>query len=330
MSFLKIRLVATAVALVLVSSVVAETASPSGTPAPGVTLVPRDVYVGDTAELTFEVTLTRSALAAGETLEINTDLLSPSRDVTVLSATVTARSGRAEVRVRFVPWVSGPLELPSLPVGEETVSPPSPVIASLIRDPATGLEGPRSPILVPGTSWILYGFLAGALAFLLLVAFCFSRFRRYAFSGPSSRNSARRKRAFLRDLSALSRRTGKLSQDVWYALFSASLRRYLGLYAFGNGRASLSCTGRELAEITERRRAEEIGEIADADETDAIPGAVAAEDASRAGDIVRALFEAADRVRFSGHECEDARARDVELARALCRVLEEDGPHAVP
>ncbi len=330
---------------------VAETATTGQVP--GGTLVPRDVYVGDAAVLTFEVTLTGKALGDGNSLEIDTGLLAPSRDVTVRQVTVTGRAGKAEVRILFVPWVSGPLRLPAIPVGKETVSPPAPVIASLLRDPATGLQDPRSPVLVPGTTWILYGFLACAIAFLLLASFLLSRLRRYAAADPSARNAARRKREFLRDLAALSRRTVKLSQVEWYALFSATLRRYVGLYALSNARTARALTGSELSAIAERRRAEAgAGEAlsgngaAPHDSGDAAHGAAVAEGAGdpgaggavrtdaldaarRAGGIVRALFDAADRVRFSGRDCADGRARDVELARELCRVLEEDDRHAL-
>ncbi len=298
----------------------AGTKAPAGTLVPGGTLVPRDVYVGDAAEFSFEVTLTEQALDVDETIEIDPDLLSPSRDVTVSRVTVTGRDGRAEVRIRFVPWVSGVLALPGIPVRKETVTPPSPVIATLVRDPATGLQDARSPLLVPGTSWILYGFLACAIALLLAASFVVSRIRRYAASDPATRNSARRRREFLRDLSALSRRTGKLAQVEWYALFSACLRRYLGLYAFSNARVSRALTGSELSEIVERRseRADEANKTDGKDE------------AKRAGAMVRALFDGADRVRFSGRECGDGRSRDVGLARELCRILEEDERHALP
>lgn len=275
--------------------------APSGSVAQSGVLVPRDVYVGDEAEFTFETVLPEGLLDSDSVVSVSPSGLNQDdpggSGVTVHSITVREKDGRAVVSIRFIPWVSGLVSLPSFRVGGHEIICPPVTIASLL-DPSgqTALQPPRFPMLVPGTTYLLYGIVLAVLASLIVVILVVQRVRQYLGPDTAMRRSARRVRLLFRKLAWLERKVGKLATPDWYALFSLALRRYLGLYAAGSESAFLAATWRELQDI--------LGD------GDAPPLPLAG------------LCESIDRVRFSGQPCNDRRKDDLEAARELCRVLE--------
>lgn len=264
-------------------------------------LVPRDVYVGDEAEFTFEVGIPNGLLEKDAVLSVTPAAISQdsagASEVTVLSVIIREKDGRALVAVRFIPWVSGIVRLPPVTAGGYEIECPPLAVASLL-DPAgrTALQPPRYPMLVPGTTYMLYGIILAVLVFLLAAILIARRVARYIGTGRAARTSSRRERLLLRRLAWLERRIERLPPAEWYARFSLELRRYLGLYSAGSETSLLSATGVELQESLGDAVAEPLR--------------------------LAELFEGIDRVRFSGQPCVERRKADLGAARELCRSLE--------
>lgn len=276
-------------------------------------LVPREVFVGDSAELSFTTGAFNAALEPGADVLVPLGDVAVSSDATIES--VTARRGESSttVVIRFVPWTPGLLRLPPFALKKIRVVPPPVRISSLAEKTGqTALDPPRSPLLVPGTTFVLYALCAAGIACLAFVAIAFARFRRYLTLNEGRIRSGRRTKVAMRELKYLERRIHRTEPAEWYALFSAALRRYLGTLLSGNPSCLLSSTSREIDEAFStafRPRATGAGN------SQALIDAALA----RSG----ALLSGIDSIRFSGRASADSRQADVAEARALVLALEE-------
>ncbi len=284
-------------ALALVSSpyVVAE----------GGVLIPREVYVGDTAEFSFKTTAFASAVKEGAALILPEGDFPVTPDLTIESIVIAKASGETDVTVRFVPWTAGIIKIPSIVVGKEIAVPPPMRISSIIEKTGhKSLEPPRSPLLVPGTTFIVYAIIALAIVAIAIIAFAGVRLKRALSGFALGRASARRAKSLKRQLSALARSARKKELVPWYADFSQALRRYLGEFSAGNPHALLPETAREIS-----ARVFDLSGIAPFCE------------AGLRGRL-EALLARIDEIRFSGASFEDARAADIDLARLISEGLE--------
>lgn len=221
---------------------------PSGNAsAPAGILVPREVYVGDTAEFSFETSAFGDSLPAGAVRILPRDELPVSADVTISDVTLRGHDGGATVVVRFVPWAAGIVQLPPFTTLNVRIAPPAVRIASAVE--LTGkksLQPLRSPLLVPGTSWILYGMAAGVLSLLVLSGIV-AHWARSAFGSGSRMRAARaRLRVLRRDLRELEKLARKTPDASWYASLAVSFRRYAGSFCSMDRESLSSATGTEL------------------------------------------------------------------------------------
>jgi hypothetical protein len=276
-------------------------------------LVPRDVYVGDEAELSFDVSYSPLSLSGGQTISVNPSSLRETADATILACTVAERDGRAAITIRFIPWVSGTLSLPDVSFGKTVVSPPPVSVATLLDDSTAALSPPRSPLLIPGTTFMLYGAGAGILTLALALALFVSRVRARAALSPRARGRSRRVRRFQRELSLLSRRSSRLSSAEWYRRLSSALRDYLGDY-FGLGQTrERSCTGGDFSALCLSLR-----------------GVLSEGNVEEVRARVRALFSDADAARFGGMDLSPSFADDLTRARSLISLLEREADDDLP
>jgi hypothetical protein len=240
-------------------------------------LVPREVYVGDTAELSFESSAFASSLESGTLYSVPPGDIDESSDVSVKSVLVAQNGSTASVTVRFVPWVAGMLRLPSFHVGKITVAPPSVMIPSLLEKTGkTSLEPARSPLLVPGTTWMLYGTILAAIALIAGGVIAVAKLAAWFLRTPGKRLAGRRVALFLRELRALEKKKEKIPGELWLAGFSLTLRRYLGAFCAHDLDAFLSLTGSEISLV-----------FASSDAGDSSPN-------------VAVLLSSIDRIRFGG------------------------------
>ncbi|HNY21128.1 MAG TPA: hypothetical protein PKO22_03150 [Treponemataceae bacterium] len=273
--------------------------------AEGGVLIPREVYVGDTAEFSFKTTAFASAVKDGSAFVLPEEEFPVTPDLTIESVVIAKASGETNVTVRFVPWTAGIIKIPSIVIGKETAVPPPMRISSIIEK--TGhktLEPSRSPLLVPGTTFIVYAIIAIAIVAVAIIAFAGVRLKRALSGFALGRASARRVKALNRELSALSRSARKKGLVPWYADFSRVLRRYLGEFAEGNPQALFPATTREALSRA-------------LDGTGVAPFCA---EGLRAG--LEGLLSRVDEIRFSGARFDDARAADIEAARGISSGLE--------
>jgi hypothetical protein len=216
--------------------------------ADGGMLIPREVFIGDTAELSFTTGAFSAVLHDGTLFALPAEDLPKSDDVDVKSILVSQRGSTAAVTVRFVPWASGAVRLPSFKLKGVAVTPPVVRIGSLLEKTGkTTIEPPRSPLLVPGTTWMLYGLIAAILAAAVVGIIAAVKLARYFLLSPLRRQTGRRSAILLRDLKSLERKAGKIPVQSWYASFALSVRRYFGAYCDGDFGSLLSSTGTEIA-----------------------------------------------------------------------------------
>ena len=267
-------------------------------------LVPREVYVGDTAEFSFTTGAFNGTLEAGALVTVPDESISVSADATVSSILVRRDASFSTVTVSFIPWTTGLLRLPSFTLKKIRVIPPPVRIYSIVEKTGISeLEPPRSPLLVPGTTLILYALVAASAVALAAALVFVSRLRRYLECNQEKIQSGRRLRLAMRELKGLERLLRKVGYLEWYALFAAALRRYFG-NLLGEGPSSvLSLTASEIALLLRR--------------------SVAFADIHTLSGNVESLLAAIDGIRFSGREHEDSRVSDIAEARYLIELLEK-------
>ncbi len=141
-------------------------------------LLPKKVYIGDTAELrcTFnspDVNL--KALVSNGARKLTFDSLSLNEDYAIKDISLSpAGVDFYQLSITFVPWKTGDLFFPPLTIeGSEVTVLFQPVnIVSLIsadEKNATTLRDTAAPLLLPGTTYKLYGTLTVFIILLILV-----------------------------------------------------------------------------------------------------------------------------------------------------------------
>lgn len=211
-------------------------------------LFPREVFVGDSAELTFRCPALAPVLEEGLSLTVGSDAVPTSGDLDITSVSALKTGGVASVTVAFVPWVTGTVSFPPLAIQGVSVSPPSVRIASIAdKTGTTSLKPERSPLLVPGTTWLLYGLIAVSLAAIALAAFIAIRVRAFLFAAGDRMNVRNRTRILARSLKTLERAADSMDGARWYCAYARALRLYLGACFAGDFDAYLPLTGTEIS-----------------------------------------------------------------------------------
>jgi hypothetical protein len=274
-------------------------------------LVPREVFVGDTAELSFTTNALSEKLDSGSVLIVSPSDYPVSPALTIAHIEIREGDSSATVFVRFIPWKSGVVQIPPFSVKKISLAPPPVRISSLVEK--TGrktLERPRSPLLVPGTTYYLYGGILSALAFGTVCLFAGIRLKRLFSASKGRKNTGMRVRTAMKQLKQLERQIQKTQKDAWYARYAGIVRRYLGSFCADDADAFKSSTAGEIVETLRFRltRSEGTGS--------GLQGAPLHEK-------VQALLNRIDTTRFSGYAVLDPFSGDIQLARSLIDALEE-------
>ncbi len=142
-------------------------------------LMPKKVYIGDSAELrcTFNSPSPqlKQLTSKGTTLLpfiSQTEISENDYDIKSISLS-PAGVDFYQLTITFVPWKTGELTFPPMEIeGSDTVLEFQPLqIVSLISSEnadATSLHDTAAPLLLPGTAYKLYGTLAGIVVFLII------------------------------------------------------------------------------------------------------------------------------------------------------------------
>lgn len=290
-----------AASLALAALLVVPLVSP---PAEDARLFPREVFVGDEAELSFRCPSLDAVLDEGVPVRLGSSDVPSSDRLDVSSVTALKTGGVSSVTVSFVPWVTGDITFPKFAVRGVVVAPPTARVASILeRTGSSALESARSPLLVPGTTWLLYGIVAAALAAVAAASFLAVRLRAFLLAAGGRRNVRHRARLLARALRSLERKKGSADDAEWFSAYARSLRLYLGARVAGDFDACLAMTGTEIAAASRAANAafDEISER------------------------IAGLFSELDSVRFGierGSPDVSARTGFLERARSLSADLE--------
>jgi hypothetical protein len=270
-------------------------------------LVPREVFIGDTAEFSFRTERVKSLPDESALFIVPSGDIPVSPDLTINSITAVRDGEAVVVTIRFVPWVSGVLRFPSISIGKSVVNPPPVRIGSLVEKTGkTTLQPPRSPLLVPGTTWILFALVALVLTLFIVFLVAGFKIRKFLSLFPVWRRSNRRLRFARKELRTLSRQLGKKSLSDWYAAYSVLYRRYLGSFCRDEASAFLPCTVSEIVSLV----ADRLALYQDAEKTGPLV------------DRLQATLTRVDLVRFSGVLSGDDRPADLSAAMEFFLALE--------
>jgi hypothetical protein len=145
----------------------------------GAMLIPRIMYVGDHATLVLSMPGTARDMAdivlTGQSLDFLRD-----ENIDFHRILLERRMSGSRLLIEFTAFAPGTLELPVIEIDGERFSGLTVTVNSLL---STGsgyvLSGPASSLVMPGTSLMLYGTMAGFVLLLLLVIWFIFRGRRY-------------------------------------------------------------------------------------------------------------------------------------------------------
>ena len=273
-------------------------------------LVPREVFVGDIAELTFSFPSFSPGIDEGSSVPLPPADFPVSSEVTIKKIDIRQQGKGSAVSIVFVPWKTGTLQIPFFSFRNTIFSPPQIRIASLLeRTGATVLEAPRSPLLVPGTTYLLYGSIALVLALVVLLLYAAVKIRTYLGNSQTRNNSAFRVRTAMKRLKVLERQIAKMGADEWYSRFAAVLRLYLGSFCGGNPNSFNSATEKEIT----ARLGSHLESFTNMPH-EKVPLQVK----------VQSLLSRIDITRFSGYEVVKPFSGDIQLARDLIHALETE------
>lgn len=140
-------------------------------------LMPKKVYIGDSAELrcTFNSSSQQiESITANGTINLSTEHFQNTADnndyeIKSIQLSVTGID-YYQMTITFVPWKTGSLKIPDIQL-EDVILEIEPVtIVSLTEQNKTStLKESASPLLLPGTTYKLYGSILVFLVFLLLI-----------------------------------------------------------------------------------------------------------------------------------------------------------------
>jgi hypothetical protein len=196
-----------------------------------VTLMPPLIYVGDIAELSYDF---KTDAAVTECTE-DAALLSTD-EVSVLTASISIRSlgnnftgskNRITVKLQIIPWQSGTLSVKKIPAGffkncpelEAIEIPPFTVQSILEQTGETKLRPMQAPLVVPGTTYVVYSvlvFIVALLAALVIFAFKFEKVKDFFASFFLSHFHSKNFRVHMKQINKI-RRTLEDGDDKFFA-----------------------------------------------------------------------------------------------------------------
>ncbi|UTC65846.1 MULTISPECIES: hypothetical protein [unclassified Treponema] len=201
-------------------------------------LIPQQVFVGDSAEFLFPIdalsSFDPSVLMSGafriETIKQNSFM-----DIT--SIQIKKQEKKEYISINFTPWETGSISFPSLHEAGINDAIPQVFISSILETAKVEvLQPPRPPLLIPGTSYLLYliASVSGVLIFTSIMII--SALRKHFFVYSFSRAQRIRIRTLNKSLRKLKRQLSSVSSSEglemitkkkdWLKKFEFVFRRY--------------------------------------------------------------------------------------------------------
>jgi hypothetical protein len=140
------------------------------------TVLPKDVYIGDIIEIRYSFT-TNINLTDNLTVDIQ---LPENPDYDILSMKLIGNDGSYQFVISCIPWKVGSLDLPKIDLSKYSqslttsfaIDIPSITVQSIVKKTGTNEIRPvASPLLIPGTTWLIYIFIFLIIIFLSLTIY---------------------------------------------------------------------------------------------------------------------------------------------------------------
>ena len=140
------------------------------------TVLPKDVYIGDVIEIRYSFT-TNINLTDDLTVDIE---LPESKDYEILSMKLTGANGSYVLQISCIPWKVGALDLPKIDLSDYSktlttsfaIDIPSITVQSIVeKTQKKEIRPVASPLLIPGTTWLVYFIILLFVIFLVLLIY---------------------------------------------------------------------------------------------------------------------------------------------------------------
>ena len=178
-------------------------------------LIPQQVFVGDSAEFLFPIddlqSFDPSILMSGS---FKIDKIKQNTMMDITSIQIKKQKTKEYISINFTPWETGSVFFPSLAEAGIYDSMPQVFISSILETAKVEvIQPPRPPLLLPGTSYLLYLIASVSGVFIFTSIMVFSAVKKYFFVYSFSRAQRKRIKALNKSLRKLKRQVSSVSSS---------------------------------------------------------------------------------------------------------------------
>ena len=202
-----------------------------------VTVLPKEVYVGDSMEIRYMFSAETKILE--DSMEYLVVQPPEMKDCTIQKMTVARFGTEYMLSVHCIPWSPGVLDIPpvTLPVVTEfsdepcVVDVPPVIIQSIVEHTQKkDLRPVKAPLVIPGTTWLIYGLSIFAVVAVVLLVLLFihikGAYRRVRYF-ISLIGETLNYKSFRRKIKRLMRRQEKYDSVSFALVFSKYIKKYI-------------------------------------------------------------------------------------------------------
>ena len=201
-------------------------------------LIPQQVFVGDSAEFLFPIDALQSfdpsILMSGS---FKIDKIKQNTMMDITSIQIKKQKTKEYISINFTPWETGSVFFPSLAEAGIYDSMPQVFISSILETAKVEvIQPPRPPLLLPGTSYLLYLIASVSAVFIFTSIMIFSAVKKHFFVYSFSRAQRIRIKVLNKSLRKLKRQVSSVSSSDslagitkkkdWLKRFEFAFRRY--------------------------------------------------------------------------------------------------------
>ena len=201
-------------------------------------LIPQQVFVGDSAEFLFPIDALQSfdpsILMSGS---FKIDKIKQNTMMDITSIQIKKQKTKEYISINFTPWETGSVFFPSLAEAGIYDSIPQVFISSILETAKVEvIQPPRPPLLLPGTSYLLYLIASVSAVLIFTSIMIFSAVKKHFFVYSFSRAQRIRIKVLNKSLRKLKRQVSSVSSSDslegvtkrkdWLKRFEFAFRRY--------------------------------------------------------------------------------------------------------
>lgn len=274
------------------------------------TVLPKDVYIGDIIEIRYSFT-TNINLTDNLTVDIQVPETS---DYDILSMKLIGNDGSYQFVISCIPWKVGSLDLPKIDLSEYSqslttsfaIDIPSITVQSIVKKTGTNEIRPvASPLLIPGTTWLIYIFIFLIIIFLSLTIYLLIHTKKvisFWNNYIQNRISKKNLKKTVKQIKKLNKKSAKYDDSNFAKQLSMITRQFLSTRFKHN-----------FNSVVSSKIWFEINNIFQDTLPDFIEDKVF---------VVSSILERCDYIRFSGHKEEDSNFSFVERSSLSENLLE--------